>query len=252
MRQFSLAGPQPTVILIPGAGDALGFSGTLSFFGTARRRRNHHALTIVQRRSPIPPNWSVEQHAADYIQTIEQLHDDPVVLECASAGGPIGQVIAATRPDLVRGLILACSFHWVPESTRKRLRHWVMLAESAQWARLQWDVTAATIRPASLTRARRFRPLLRLLPPPGERHRFERLIEGILDVDTRPLLHQIRCPTLVIGGEDDQLFSTHIQKDMAGRIPGGRVVLFPGYGHGVPMEHAGYHDQIIQFIRSLR
>lgn len=49
--------------------------------------------------------------------------------------------------------------------------------------------------------------------------------------DSRPGLAAIRCPTLVLTGEQDQLIPPHLSEEMAGTIPGARLVRVAGCGH---------------------
>lgn len=50
-------------------------------------------------------------------------------------------------------------------------------------------------------------------------------------VDSRPDLGSIRCPTLVLVGDGDQLTPPHLSEEMAGAIAGSRLVVVPGAGH---------------------
>jgi pimeloyl-ACP methyl ester carboxylesterase len=49
--------------------------------------------------------------------------------------------------------------------------------------------------------------------------------------DSRPGLSAIRCPTLVLVGEGDQLTPPHLAEEMAGLIPGSHLVVVPESGH---------------------
>jgi pimeloyl-ACP methyl ester carboxylesterase len=51
-----------------------------------------------------------------------------------------------------------------------------------------------------------------------------------------PGLAGIRVPTLVIHGEDDRLIRTSGGRAVAARIPGARLVTYPGMGHSLPRE----------------
>ncbi|MGB5659738.1 MAG: alpha/beta fold hydrolase, partial [Thermoanaerobaculia bacterium] len=55
-----------------------------------------------------------------------------------------------------------------------------------------------------------------------------------LDITAR--LDKIRCPTLVMVGEQDALKSPSYSQIIADRIPGSEVVLIPGAGHAVILE----------------
>ena len=49
--------------------------------------------------------------------------------------------------------------------------------------------------------------------------------------DARPDLPRIKCPTLVLVGEADQLTPPALSEEMAAAIPGSRLVVVPGSGH---------------------
>ncbi|MEO8677591.1 MAG: alpha/beta hydrolase, partial [Vicinamibacterales bacterium] len=64
-------------------------------------------------------------------------------------------------------------------------------------------------------------------------------IVGALDnLDLRPMLGRITCPTLVIGGDADLTFPVAQTRDLAARIAGARLVVIPGGSHGLVLEHA--------------
>jgi pimeloyl-ACP methyl ester carboxylesterase len=49
--------------------------------------------------------------------------------------------------------------------------------------------------------------------------------------DSRPLLAEIRCPTLMLVGEGDELTPPELAKEIAAGIPGARLVSVPDCGH---------------------
>jgi len=65
----------------------------------------------------------------------------------------------------------------------------------------------------------------------GEDHRFDLLSE----------LAKVRCPTLVLGGEDDPICPIDDQADIAAALPADlvRFERFPGCGHGVYRDAPG-------------
>ena len=52
------------------------------------------------------------------------------------------------------------------------------------------------------------------------------------DMDVRDILPTIRVPTLVINNRDDPVAPIEAVRDMTARIPGARLVVFPGHTHG--------------------
>ncbi len=54
--------------------------------------------------------------------------------------------------------------------------------------------------------------------------------------DSRSTLAVIACPTLVLGGEVDQLTPVELSQEMANGIAGSRLAVVPGAGHLSPLE----------------
>jgi len=54
--------------------------------------------------------------------------------------------------------------------------------------------------------------------------------------DSRPMLPAIRCPALVLVGAQDEATPPHLSDEMAGGIPGARLVKVPDCGHLSTME----------------
>lgn len=55
-------------------------------------------------------------------------------------------------------------------------------------------------------------------------------------VDNRPLLRQLTCPTLVIHGRQDAIFSLEEHECIVESIPGAKLAIIEDCGHGSPME----------------
>jgi len=53
----------------------------------------------------------------------------------------------------------------------------------------------------------------------------------MLRMDSRPLLATVRCPTLVLVGDGDELTPPELSKEICAGIPGARLVVVPGCGH---------------------
>ena len=54
--------------------------------------------------------------------------------------------------------------------------------------------------------------------------------------DSRPMLASIRCPAIVIAGDDDAIMPPEIPREVADGIPGARLVMLAGCGHLAPLE----------------
>ncbi len=246
------SGPTPVVVL-PGAGDGPTpvDDAALRLALFYRGRRHRYRLLVLGRRRPFPVSCDLERQASDWIAAIERLGWPPSVLECNSAGGPVGQIIAVRRPDLVRGLVLSCTYHRDNEVTRAILEHWIRLARERRWGEFIWSSVEETLRPEAVSRMRPLRPILGLVGRPRDAERVANVLAVLRDLDNRPILPSISQPTLVIGGEDDRVIPAEIQREMASLIPNSCLKLYPGYGHGNDQENPDYERQFGGFVQSL-
>src|SRR5260370_42634944 len=68
--------------------------------------------------------------------------------------------------------------------------------------------------------------------------------EGFIDnqtaiiarADSRPTMAAIKCPTLVLTSDQDQLIPNSLSKEMAEGIPGARLIVTPDCGHCPQLE----------------
>jgi pimeloyl-ACP methyl ester carboxylesterase len=66
---------------------------------------------------------------------------------------------------------------------------------------------------------------------------FRRQQEAIIGrIDSRPFLGQIRCPTLVVAGRDDQIMPVEVLQELADGIPGARLTVIEDCGHMAAIE----------------
>jgi pimeloyl-ACP methyl ester carboxylesterase len=78
-------------------------------------------------------------------------------------------------------------------------------------------------------------------------------LQGMKDrFDSTPMLPQIKCPSLIIHGADDQLISFHETKLMEQQLPDSRLVILPEAGHLPNLEQPERFNQAVRdFILSL-
>jgi pimeloyl-ACP methyl ester carboxylesterase len=173
--------------------------------------------------------------AADAAALVEALRLGPVHFVGLSMGGFIGMRLAARRPELVRSLaLLDTSAGAEPPENLPRYRRleWV-----ARWIGM-WPVVkpvqaimhgaSARRDPARSADLRAWRAHLLGL----DRVAMPRAVEGVLRREpVLPLLGKIRCPTLVLVGEEDTATVPARAREIASAIAGARLVQIPRAGH---------------------
>jgi 3-oxoadipate enol-lactonase len=205
-------------------------------------------------RSEFPAReYDIATLAADARALLRHLGIDRAVVIGDSAGGPIALVVALTYPEVVRGLVLAeTSARLLGGRFAERIRARVEvlrregpaaayearrqeggvgLGEREQWftlpaehaERLAQEQRAALGRLRATTRAERIRWYT------GELLNYA----AYLDLDLHPRLAEVRCPTLVLHGERDNLVPHELGRRLAEGIAAAELVTVPGADHGV-------------------
>lgn len=78
------------------------------------------------------------------------------------------------------------------------------------------------------------------------------LLQPLADADLRDVLPTITVPTLLLYGEDDQRAPTTVAAAMHEAIPGSRLEVLPGVGHGAAQEAPETFNRVVrEFLRGL-
>jgi pimeloyl-ACP methyl ester carboxylesterase len=70
-----------------------------------------------------------------------------------------------------------------------------------------------------------------------------------LDIDVRNLARQIRTPTLVVHIRGDQIVPLESGRELAGLVPGARMVVIEGRDH-IPVPGDGELEQLVPAVAS--
>ncbi|MBQ1804365.1 MAG: alpha/beta hydrolase, partial [Oscillospiraceae bacterium] len=98
---------------------------------------------------------------------------------------------------------------------------------------------------------RRQLPFYTLLGSVGKPRSFARFItqaESCLQHDAYALLPQIDCPTLVLGGTDDQIVTAAASEEIASQVTGSSLCLYKGLGHGLYEESKDFLPRVAAFF----
>jgi len=181
-------------------------------------------------------DWGLAELAEDAARLIGEWGRGPVVMVGLSLGGLVAQQLAATRPELLRGLVLAhCDSHY-PETARA--------AFSARIAAVQAEGMAGVVEAAL---ARYLNPALRAARPDIEAAlhgtllaqdpaAYARACAAVRDADLRGALSGWAGPALVIGGTVDGGVPPERAAALAASMPQARLTLLEGASHLGPVE----------------
>ena len=176
----------------------------------------------------------------------------PVHLVGLAVGSMIAQQFALQEPGLVSALALASPRSELDPQGAKFNEERAGTVE-AQGMRAVMDVTIQRAFPQDYGRShpevvRRFRGEFLANDP----HGYAAVCRGLSTFCTTPRLHEIRCPTLLLAGELDQLCPVGEAAAMQSRIAGSRCETLPGVGHFSAIEApAEVARRTLAFLRSL-
>ncbi len=232
---YDSAGAGVPLVFLHGVGSSrLTWARQLADFG-----RDHLAVAPDMRgyggSSGRPATISMQRFGADVAALIEHLGPCPAHVCGLSMGGVVALNLWRDRPDLVRSLALADT--WA--------NHPAAMANHPQ--RLA-GIDAATM--ADLARARM--PAVYGPDAPPEMVELGVLVFGGLDreayraasadlwpQDLREVARTVTVPTVVMVGEHDTITPPPLAEELAGLIPGARLVVIPRAGHLTNEENPG-------------
>ena len=186
-------------------------------------------------RSPATGALSIASFAADVIALMDALDIRAAHLCGHSMGTIIGQHIAAERPDRVKTLALFGPLAEPPEPARQAIR------DRAATARTDGMVPIADtlVQVATSAETRAHQPaaaaFVREILMRQDAEGYARTCEA-LAAATSANLAGIRCPTLLVTGDEDGVSPPPAVRALGNRIAGSRLIVFTGCGHWTPIE----------------
>jgi len=216
-KQFAFwqAGPDPTLILLPGI-----FGGTSVWGPTMRLLAGRHcmcALDLPGLAKATAGRVTVVDASIALAAWLEHAEVDRPVLVGHSLGGTVALVVAANRPDLVGGLVLVDA-PAVPIGRGMARSLASVIRSTRQEPNRSWGNT--------------FGDVWRMRP-----HVLWRACRDILSTDASPYLTGLDGRVRLIWGELDRIVPLAIAERMMALLPSADLRIVPGAGHS-PMEEA--------------
>ena len=178
--------------------------------------------------------------------TITDLADDAAALLDAlglesahvlgiSMGGMVAQELVLRHPERVRTLTLGCTYCGGPgaslteEAVITRLGEGMMSGDRERAIRTGYEINVARSFAADEANFAPFRDMAVAMPAPVPVIMLQ--MQAIAAHDTSARLGEVRAPTLVVHGNEDQMLGADNGRLIASLIPGARLELLEGVGH---------------------
>jgi pimeloyl-ACP methyl ester carboxylesterase len=203
-----------------------------------------------------PMEYVVPAYAADMVTLIARLDVEQVDWVGTSLGGMVGMALASLPQNPIRRLVLNDVGPLLSAASLKRIGEYVGMAlefPSMEAAEQYIRTVSAPFGPHSDAQWRTLtetvvRPKqgggFKLHYDPAIAVAFKAAANG-KDVDLWPLYDAIRCPTLVIRGEQSDLLSAATARAMGERGPKAKLAELAGVGHAPTL----MHDDQVALVR---
>jgi pimeloyl-ACP methyl ester carboxylesterase len=169
-----------------------------------------------------------------------------------SMGGYIAFEIMRQAPDRVAKLALVNTQARpdTPEATARR-RTLIARAKGGEYRAVLDELFRGFVHPSR----REDGALRKLVHDMGDdigAEAFVRQQSAIMSrLDSRPMLAWIKCPTLVLTGDEDNTIPNALSKEMADGIPGAKLVVLPHCGHLPQLEQPqATGDALVEWLRN--
>ncbi len=199
-----------------------------------------------------------DQHVENLVSLMNHLNLDSVHVVGTSYGSEIGMRLAYQHPNRVESLVVAAGVSYVDALLKSKVRSWILAAEHAIKFKAKKDFYYM-LQPYNYSskyihgRDGEFEHSAEVFSKfPDEW--FSSLIylcEDFLNLDITANLNQIKAPTLVIAGNQDELKPVHYSELIQKSIPHCRLEVLPA-GHALVIEAQElFTKNLLQFLNSL-
>lgn len=238
-----------TAIMIPGVGD--GFKTVkgmaLPFAFLYRALKKEFTVYSFSRPVNLKEGATTRDMSESLAKAIRSLGLPPAFLIGVSQGGMIAQWLAIDHPELVEKLVLVVTMGRPNDTVNTVIGRWVRMAESGDYRGIMMDTAAISYTPQKAKRSKVLYSLLSGIVRPKSLKRFLIQANACLTHNAYEQLREIKCPTLIIGGTEDQIVSGEASRELAEQIPGSELQMYEGMGHGLYEEAKDFVPAVAKF-----
>lgn len=240
------------LIMIPGIGDGLKTVKGMAIAMAMMYKcfANLYKVYVFSRKNHLEKGCSTRDMAADYKIAMEKLGILQADIVGISQGGMIAQYIAIDYPKAVRKLVLAVTLSKQNETVQEVIGDWIIMAELNNYKNILIDSIEKSYTEKRLKKYRLLYPLLGRIGKPKNLNRFIIQANSCINHNSYCDLHSIKCPTLVIGADNDKVVGIKSSEEIARKVENSMLIIYKGFGHGVYEEAKDFNTRILEFLTS--
>ena len=206
-----------------------------------------YKVYLIERRSTLDYGYTVADMAEDTAEAMKELGITGACIFGASQGGMIAQYIAARHPELVSKLALGSTAARLNDTGRANIEEWAALAKAENVVELNRSMFSKIYSAEYYDKFRSAFELLEKQGTPEELKRVAVLAEGCLTLNAYDELDGIKCPTLVIGAENDNVLTVDASSEIAEKL-GCELYVYEGGSHAAYDEAEDYKERLLRFF----
>ena len=200
------------------------------------------------RKNALPEGYTTKEMAADQAAAMEQLGIQKADVLGVSMGGMIALHLAIDYPEKVGKLILTVTSARPNPILEASIEEWVSCAKRGDHTAFM-DSNVRRIYSEDYYRKNKWMvPIMGRLTKPKTYDRFFIQANACLKHDAFESLHQIQAPTLVIGGEKDNVLGGGASREIAAQIPGAQLRMYDQLSHGLYEEARDFNQTVLDFL----
>ena len=238
------------LIMLPGLGD-----GLRTTRGTAvpmalyyRCFAKDYTVYIISRKTKLSSGATTRDMARDLQKAMAELGIEKASLLGVSMGGMIAQHFAADYPEMLEKLVLVVTCARETPILLESLEEWVGCARRGDHTALMDSNVRRIYSDAYYRRNKWLVPIMGKLTKPKSYDRFFIQAEACRTHNAWESIPKITVPSLVIGGEQDHSLGGEASRELAARIPGAVLKMYPQWGHGLYEEAGEFLTVVMEFL----
>lgn len=240
------------LIMIPGLGDGLKTvkGRAVAYYLLYKMCAKEYKVHVFSRKNKLSPGYSTKDMAHELKKAMEMLGIENADVVGVSQGGMISQHLAIEYPEMVNKLVLVVTVARPNDCIESVISRWMQLAMERNYRELMRDNVRVMYTKEFIRKNKWMMPILERVGAPASYDRFLIMAEACIKHNCYEELHRIQAPTLVIGGELDETVGAKGSKELAERISGSQLVMYPEYGHALYEEAKDFNRRVFDFLIS--
>ena len=252
MDYVSFGHGSKTLVLIPGLGDGLATVKGKALL-LARPYKcffDLFTMYMFSRKNDMPDGYSIRNMAEDQATALKILGIEKASVMGVSEGGMIAQCLAIDFPNLVEKLVITVSAQSVNPIIRENVERWMAFVREDNHKSLMIDTAEKSYSEAHLKKIRKIYPIIGVIGKPRDYRRFMINARAILEFNASDRLNEIKCPTLIIGGNEDRIVGIDASYALHDRIKSSNLFVYDKLGHAAYEEAKDYNERVLAFLKT--